>query len=65
VPDLVVVLIEVVVAVIFPGESDFVQKFLSVWSNFVVFMIDPLITNPPPESLVFLVLLWHHTMAIV
>jgi hypothetical protein len=44
-PELVV---GVAVGVSFPNESDFVQKFLSVWSHFVVVMILSLLTNPYP-----------------
>jgi hypothetical protein len=48
----------------FPKESDFVQKFLSIKSHFVDFVVGPLLSHPPPKSLVFLVQSWHHTMAI-
>jgi hypothetical protein len=49
---------------VFPGESEFVQKFLSVWSHSVVVMILSLVTNPPPKRLVLFVLGWHHAMSI-
>jgi hypothetical protein len=47
VPDLVV---DVVVAITFhfPDESDFVKKFLSVRSHFIILMISPLRANPHP-----------------
>jgi hypothetical protein len=32
----------------FPSEPDFVQKSLSIKSNFVILMFAPLIINPPP-----------------
>jgi hypothetical protein len=44
----------------FSCESDFVQKFLLIWSHFVV--ICPLIVDPNPCRLVLLTLAWHHAM---
>jgi hypothetical protein len=41
----------------FPDEPDFVQKYLSVWSQYVVCM--------KSHSLVLLVLEWHDTMALL
>ena len=35
-------------AAIFPSESKVFQKSLSVWSNFVIGMIVPLLVNPLP-----------------
>jgi hypothetical protein len=35
-------------SVFVPSEPDFVQKFLSVWSHFVVLVVGPLLTNPQP-----------------
>jgi hypothetical protein len=64
VPELVV-WFELVGAVIFPREPDLVQKHLSVWQHFVVSMTDPLCVNPQPKRLIFLVLAWYHTMAIL
>jgi hypothetical protein len=45
VPELVVWFV-VVDASRFPSETDFVQKHLSINSNFVVRMTSPLATNP-------------------
>jgi hypothetical protein len=45
VPELVV-WFEVVVTVRIPSEPDLVQEFLSIKSNFVVFMKAPLSANP-------------------
>jgi hypothetical protein len=47
----------------FPDESDFVQKSLSIESEFVIDMIAPLIANPLPKRCVILVAIWHHTMS--
>jgi hypothetical protein len=55
---------EGVCAVIFPNEPDLVQNYPSILSNFVVVMIAPLPSNPPPQRLVLLVTLWHPTMSI-
>jgi hypothetical protein len=46
VPDLVV--LDVVGTFKFPVEVEFVQKFLSIKSKFVMVMKAPLYTNPPP-----------------
>jgi hypothetical protein len=56
---------DLVVGVSFPSEPDFVQSSLSIRSKLVCSTIGPLITNPPPKSLIYVVTPWHHTMAIV
>jgi hypothetical protein len=48
----------------FPNEPDFVQKFLSIKSHFVISVSFPLRINPNPKSHVFLVPSWHDTIAI-
>jgi hypothetical protein len=48
----------------FPNEHQFVQLVLSILSQFVRVTKVPVPTNPPPESLVWLVLR-HETMAIL
>jgi hypothetical protein len=50
---------------IIPGESDFVQKFLSVWSHFVFGVTLPLARNPDPKRRVFFVLLCHRAMSFL
>jgi hypothetical protein len=64
VPELVV-WFGVLGAISFPSESDFVQKFYSVWSNLVLLKNAPLPSNPNPQRLVLLISVWHHTMAIL
>jgi hypothetical protein len=49
----------------FPNKPNFVQKFLSILSNFLFGMNVPLVTNPLPKSLVLLVQSWHDTMTIL
>jgi hypothetical protein len=49
----------------FPSEPKFLQKLLSIKSKFVLGMHLPLVTNPLPKKHVFLVLLWHATIAIL
>jgi hypothetical protein len=63
VPELVV-WFEGVGAVKFPSELDFVQNYLSIKSHFVIVMNRPLRANPPPQNLVFFVLVWHHAMTL-
>jgi hypothetical protein len=63
VPDLVV-WFEGVVVVSCPSEPDFVQHVLSIKSKFVAVVMRSLFVNPPPKRLVFLIAMWHHTMAI-
>jgi hypothetical protein len=43
-----VAVVVVGVAFSFPSKADFVQKFLSVWLNFVIVMVGPLSENPMP-----------------
>ena len=53
------------IAINFPSEPDFVQKLLSIKSQFVLPVIASLLINPTPKSLVFLVTEWHETVAIL
>jgi hypothetical protein len=56
-------LVGVAVAVSFPVEPEFVQKFLLVWPHFVCVMIFPLVADPDLKRRILLVLVWHHAMA--
>jgi hypothetical protein len=49
----------------FPNEPDFIQKFLSINSYFLIGMIASLLTNPITKRYVLLVPVWHFTMAIL
>jgi hypothetical protein len=49
----------------FPSKPDFVENSLSVCSKFVIIVTLSLRANPLPQRRVFLVLVWHHAMALL